>query len=136
MSHDHTKPALPEPYRKATLTQRYAEPQPDLYTAEQVRAYAAALVAERDECNERRIETIAMCYQLRTERDAAVREAQTLRNQCVLLDEKLDAAVAALQMIAAIEDKMYGGDWDEINMAREIVRDALTARRPTAQDKP
>ena len=31
---------------------------------------------------------------LRAERDATVREARTLRNQCVLLDEKLDAAVA------------------------------------------
>lgn len=36
-------------------------------------------------------------------------------------------AVEALQRIASIEDKMFGGDWDEIEEAREIARDALAA---------
>jgi uncharacterized coiled-coil DUF342 family protein len=39
----------------------------------------AALVAERDECNEQRSETIAMCEQLRAERDAAVSDAERYR---------------------------------------------------------
>ena len=32
---------------------------------------------------------------------------------------------AALKRIAAIEDKMFGGDWDEIEEARNIAVDAL-----------
>lgn len=31
----------------------------------------------------------------------------------------------ALKRIAAIEDKMFGGDWDEIEEARNIACDAL-----------
>ena len=33
----------------------------------------------------------------------------------------------ALKRIAAIEDKMFGGDWDEIEEARNIAVDALAA---------
>lgn len=33
----------------------------------------------------------------------------------------------ALKRIAAIEDKMFGGDWDEIEEARNIACDALAA---------
>lgn len=31
----------------------------------------------------------------------------------------------ALHAIAAIEDRMHGGDWEEIELAREIVRAAI-----------
>jgi hypothetical protein len=36
-----------------------------------------------------------------------------------------EKVVAALHAIAAIEDKMVGGDWDEIEEARTIARKAL-----------
>ena len=45
-----------------------------------------------------------------------------------LLSE-LEAREAALRQIAAIEDKMYGGDWDEIEEARRIAGDALNGRK-------
>lgn len=32
---------------------------------------------------------------------------------------------AALEQIAAIEDKMYGPDWEEIEQARDIANKAL-----------
>ena len=41
-----TLPPLPEtPWCRATMTQRYVPSQPDLYTADQMREYAAAAVA-------------------------------------------------------------------------------------------
>ncbi|CAH2910565.1 MAG: hypothetical protein CPSOU_1809 [uncultured Paraburkholderia sp.] len=36
-----------------------------------------------------------------------------------------EALEAALRKIAAIEDKMVGGDWDEIEEAWAIAREAL-----------
>lgn len=36
-----------------------------------------------------------------------------------------EALADALRKIAAIEDKMVGGDWDEIEEARSIAREAL-----------
>jgi hypothetical protein len=47
----------------------------------------------------------------------AVREAEEVR----------DKLVAALKAIVAIEDKAFGGDWDEIEQARGIARAALAA---------
>ncbi|MGA0610048.1 hypothetical protein [Caldimonas sp. KR1-144] len=38
---------------------------------------------------------------------------------------RLAEARQALRKIAAIEDKMFGGDWDEISEAREIACNAL-----------
>jgi hypothetical protein len=36
-----------------------------------------------------------------------------------------EKVVAALRAIAAIENQMVGGDWDEIEQARAIAREAL-----------
>lgn len=44
-------------------------------------------------------------------------ESEDLEKQLLERDRKL---VAALKAVAAIEDKMYGGDWDEIEEARNI----------------
>jgi hypothetical protein len=38
----------------------------------------------------------------------------------------------ALRRIVAIEDKMVGGDWEEIEEARQIARDALARSAFTA----
>jgi len=45
-----------------------------------------------------------------------------------IADER-DELRDALEKIANIEDKMYGGDWDEIEFAREIARSIL-AKHP------
>lgn len=44
----------------------------------------------------------------------------------ILLDA-LKEAKAALEAIAAVEDEMYGGDWDEIEHARQVATAALKA---------
>jgi hypothetical protein len=49
------------------------------------------------------------------------------------LKQQLEQARKALADIAAIEDKMFGGDWDEIEQARAIARAAI-ASRGTAQE--
>jgi hypothetical protein len=41
----------------------------------------------------------------------------------------------ALQRIAAIEDKLYGADWAEIEEARDIANDALAADLDAAMAK-
>lgn len=41
--------------------------------------------------------------------------------------EKDAALLEALRKIAAIENKMYGGDWDEIEEARSIASIAILA---------
>ncbi|HCW21650.1 MAG TPA: hypothetical protein DHL02_27690 [Achromobacter sp.] len=41
----------------------------------------------------------------------------------------------ALQRIAAIEDKVYGADWAEIDEARDIANDALAADLDAAMEK-
>lgn len=41
-------------------------------------------------------------------------------------DERLNVAIEALTKIAAIEDELHGGDWDEIEEARDIANAALT----------
>lgn len=38
-----------------------------------------------------------------------------------------DALLEALKKVAAIEDKMFGSDWEEIEEAREIARAAIKA---------
>ena len=40
---------------------------------------------------------------------------------------EIERLVEALREIAAIEDEMYGGDWDEIEAARKIATAALEA---------
>lgn len=51
------------------------------------------------------------------------------------LDQLIDEVVAesalmeALEQIRAIEDELYGGDWDEIEKARNIANEALAAYR-------
>jgi hypothetical protein len=40
--------------------------------------------------------------------------------------EEIDRLRAALKKIAAIEDDCYGGDWQEIEEARNIASDALS----------
>ena len=39
----------------------------------------------------------------------------------------VDVLVEALEQIRAIEDELYGGDWDEIEKARNIAAVALDA---------
>jgi hypothetical protein len=46
-------------------------------------------------------------------------------NGIYVLFSEYENVVAALRAIAAIEDKMSGGDWDEIEQARAIAREAL-----------
>lgn len=41
--------------------------------------------------------------------------------------QALAAPTQALKCIAGIENKMFGGDWDEIDEARSIANDALGA---------
>ncbi|KVU10698.1 hypothetical protein WK62_05400 [Burkholderia ubonensis] len=43
--------------------------------------------------------------------------------------DRLEAAEKALSQIAEIEDKMFGGDWDEIEEARRIANAALAQRQ-------
>jgi hypothetical protein len=83
-------------------------------------AVIEALVAERDECNERRSETIAMCEQLRAERDAAVGALRKIKEHVV--GDKFpnwsthDAVYAS---------RAYIADWC----------DHYAARQPNAQGK-
>lgn len=39
----------------------------------------------------------------------------------------VEALVEALEQIRAIEDELYGGDWDEIEKARNIANESLDA---------
>lgn len=41
------------------------------------------------------------------------------------LQEKLEVATKALYKIMLIENQMYGGDWDEITLARELATEAI-----------
>lgn len=73
------------------------------------------------------------------ERDELGRENARLRDEikklwesCRLSDENNDKAIAeidrlreALEQIAAVENKLEGGDWDEIETARSIAHNAL-----------
>lgn len=59
---------------------------------------------------------------LKAERDHWEREAHDRAYDDVAEIERLQAA---LRRIVAIEDKMYGPDWEEIEEAREIARGAL-----------
>ena len=47
--------------------------------------------------------------------------------------EQRDALADALQRIEAIEDKMFGGEWDEIIEARAVARAALALVKGEAQ---
>jgi hypothetical protein len=49
-------------------------------------------------------------------------QSEELEKQLLERDKKL---VEALKAVAAVEDKMYGGDWDEIEEARNIACAAL-----------
>ena len=40
-------------------------------------------------------------------------------------DESKQILLMALYRISKIEDELYGGDWDEIEEARQIAKDAL-----------
>lgn len=48
----------------------------------------------------------------------------TIKNE--KLQEQMDSLAQALDRIEAIEDKMIGGDWDEIIEARAVARAALS----------
>ena len=54
--------------------------------------------------------------------------AEVTRQRAEIAALKADAERyrLALAEIAAIEDKMHGGDWDEIELARKIANTALT----------
>ena len=75
---------------------------------------------------------------LREERDAAfaMSKCECGPDECcanlVRLHRDLAAAREALQKIAAIENKMYGPDWDEIQEARVIAINALAAAPATS----
>lgn len=67
-------------------------------------------------------------------------EADLLRQRCWVLSSDYDRDVnasraqvkalrAALERIAAIEDELYSGDWDEIEQARDIANAALQAHQ-------
>lgn len=44
-----------------------------------------------------------------------------------VLEQQRDALLEALKKIEAIEDKMFGSDWEEIEEARDIARAAIKA---------
>lgn len=76
----------------------------NLYTAEQMRDYALD--------NGSRI---------------AAMHVSILRRQLESLREVKEDAFEALTAISEIEDKVSGGDWDEIEQARDIANAALSA---------
>lgn len=49
----------------------------------------------------------------------------TWSDRCEALEIEIDRLRAALEQIAAIENEEWGGDWDEIERAREMARAAL-----------
>jgi hypothetical protein len=49
------------------------------------------------------------------------------------LQSELAAARKALEEIAAIEDQEFGGDWDEIEQARQIAIAALSSKEPEGE---
>lgn len=53
----------------------------------------------------------------------------TAARQLLECAAEIERLRGALTKIAAIEDKMYGPDWEEIEEAREIARGALRAER-------
>ena len=56
-------------------------------------------------------------------------EIEHLRNVRAMLAREVKKLRAALVRIDAIEDRYDGGDWDEINEAREIARAALCTNK-------
>lgn len=48
-------------------------------------------------------------------------------------EEELAAARKALEEIAAIQDREFGGDWDEIEQARQIALAALSSKEPEGE---
>jgi hypothetical protein len=63
------------------------------------------------------------------------------RLHCAFCIEHLCMGIApvlltALEHIAAIENKRHGGDWQEIDEAREVAKKALDAYHNTPQPQP
>jgi hypothetical protein len=56
------------------------------------------------------------------------------KDEITRLTKQRDELVAALEKIAAIEDKLFGGDWDEIEEAREFANQALAAVKETKEN--
>ncbi|AND74942.1 hypothetical protein pf16_19 [Pseudomonas phage pf16] len=82
-------------------------------------------------------EIVPLCYKgdfdkLKAEHDKLrrweemVRDTSALANKLAMVEAQLNAAKEALAKIAAIEDEQHGGDWDEIEEARNIANAALT----------
>ena len=60
------------------------------------------------------------------ERDAAHEALATELRRLAAVEAERDALLEALQKIAAIENKEWGTDWEEIDEARDIARTAIT----------
>lgn len=89
-----------------------------------------ALRTELEAANQKRKEAVMDAERAREERN---REHVKLNAEWIertaALRAELEAREAALRQISAIEDKMYGGDWDEIEEARRIASAALAQRQ-------
>ena len=57
----------------------------------------------------------------------AKKDIAALAAEITALEADAERYRLALVEIAAIEDKMYGGDWDEICLARKIANTAMNA---------
>lgn len=68
------------------------------------------------------------CRRTRQERYSWRRTAETLEREKVDARAEVERLRAALEQIAAIENKDYGIDWDEIEEAREIAKAALAEK--------
>jgi hypothetical protein len=84
-----------------------------LYTAEQMRTYA-----------------------LMNGVQLASLHSDFLRRQLQVVRKVKEDALEALTAISEIEDQIYGGDWDEIEQAREIANAALGASNECAEVLP
>lgn len=50
---------------------------------------------------------------------------QEMESAAMKIERHRDELLAALKKISAIEDQMYGADWDEIEQARSIANSAI-----------
>ena len=89
-----------------------------------------SLLSELEAANQKRKAAVMDAERAREERN---REHVKLNAEWIertaALRAELEAREAALRQISAIEDKMYGGDWDEIEEARRIASAALAQRQ-------
>jgi len=101
----------------------------EMFTDEAATAIES-LLSELEASNQKRKEAVMDAERAREERNRAqVKLNAEWIEKTAALRAELEAREAALRQIAAIEDKMYGGDWDEIEEARRIAGDALNGRK-------